>query len=118
VFHSKICLIAVIIFLRWEPFAWSQEQASRNLKGLSLKKETLLRFLAQDFHNSAYDPVRSTAQSGAGAGLGLHGIHQAGLSLLFASAPGERTEVMIFFSMLASYKDFRSGFRFLSVLTS
>jgi hypothetical protein len=41
VFHSKICLIAIITFLKWEPFAWSQEHASRNLKGLSLKKETL-----------------------------------------------------------------------------
>ncbi len=42
-FHFKICLIAIIAFLRWEPFAWSQEHASRNLKGLSLKKETLVR---------------------------------------------------------------------------
>lgn len=39
----KICLIAIITLLRWEPFAWSQEPASPHLKGLSLKKEALVR---------------------------------------------------------------------------
>jgi hypothetical protein len=50
----------------------------------SLRKETLMKFLGQDFHGQAYDPRQAEARSGAGAGLGLHGIHQAGLSLVFA----------------------------------
>ncbi len=50
-----------------------------------------------------------------GAGLGLLGTLHAGLSLLFIVKPGVRSDVMIFFPRTKSYKDFREGFRFLSI---
>lgn len=78
----------------------------------SLKKSVLMGFLSQDYHDKGYE----LRKGDPGAGLGLHGIVQSGLSLLFVSKPGVRTEVMAFFAKDASYKSFRGGFRFLSVV--
>jgi hypothetical protein len=78
----------------------------------SLKKSVLMNFLSKDYYDENYE-VRKTDP---GAGLGLHGIVQSGLSLLFLCKPGVRTEVMVFFAKGASYKTFRAGFRFLSVV--
>jgi len=50
-----------------------------------------------------------------GAGLGLSGTIQAGLSLIFITRPGQRTEVLLFFPKAVTFKSFREGFRFLSV---
>jgi hypothetical protein len=78
----------------------------------SLKKSVLMGFLSKDYYDQSYE-IRKWDP---GAGLGLHGVVQSGLSLLFLCKAGVRTEVMIFFAKGASYKNFRSGFRFLSVL--
>jgi hypothetical protein len=78
----------------------------------SLKKQMLMGFLSKDYHSEDY----VLRKGDPGAGLGLHGIVQSGLSLLFLCKPGIRTEVMIFFAKGASYKSFRSGFRFFSVI--
>lgn len=78
----------------------------------SLKKSVLMGFLSKDYYGQEY----VLRKGDPGAGLGLHGIVQSGLSLLFLSKPGARTEVMIFFAKGASYKNFRGGFRFLSVI--
>ncbi|MGZ3687998.1 MAG: hypothetical protein ACXWP5_15335 [Bdellovibrionota bacterium] len=79
----------------------------------SLKKEAILGFFQKDYQEEAYKVRREDP----GAGLGLYGISQAGVSLLFVSKPGLRTEVMIFFPRTENYKDFRSGFRFTSIIS-
>lgn len=78
----------------------------------SLKKGILMNFLSKDYHGEDY----VLRKGDPGAGLGLHGIVQSGLSLLFLCKPSVRTEVMIFFAKDASYKSFRGGFRFFSVI--
>lgn len=78
----------------------------------SLRKSVLLGFLNKDYHDREY----VLRKNDLGAGLGLNGIIQAGLSLIFACKPGVKTEVMLFFKKDATYRDFRGGFRFLSVL--
>ncbi len=79
----------------------------------SLDKGTVLRFLRQDFQAGAYNPNTSDK----GAGLGLHGIIQSGLSLLFVSRPGIRTEVTLFIKKAETFKEFREGFRFVSIMS-
>jgi hypothetical protein len=79
----------------------------------SLDKNTVLRFLRQDFQNVPYVP-RTTDK---GAGLGLHGIIQSGLSLLFVVRPGVRTEVSLFFKKAETFKEFRESFRFVSIMS-
>ncbi len=78
----------------------------------SLKKNVLLNFLGKDYHDEAY----VLRKGDPGAGLGLHGIIQSGLSLLFVTKIETITEVMMFFNKEGSYKDFRQGFRFLSFI--
>ena len=51
-----------------------------------------------------------------GAGLGLYGVLQSGLSLLFITRPASRTEVILFFPVLKSFKNFRTSFRFFSFI--
>ncbi|MBC7693569.1 MAG: hypothetical protein H7222_17520 [Methylotenera sp.] len=77
----------------------------------SLKKDVLLSFIRQNFASSGFklDPTQ--------AGLGLNGIMQSGLSLLFISRPKVRTEVIIFVPRVENFKDFRNSFRFLSLLS-
>jgi hypothetical protein len=79
----------------------------------SLDKNTVLRFLRQDFQATPYVP--RTADKGAG--LGLHGIIQSGLSLLFVVRPGVRTEVSLFFKKAETFKEFRESFRFVSLMS-
>lgn len=78
-----------------------------------LSKEVVLSFIRQNFKKSPYNP-----ESGKSHGLGLNGVIQSGLSLLFVSKPKSKTEVMVFFPRAQSYKDFREGFRFLSLLSN
>jgi hypothetical protein len=78
----------------------------------SLRKSAVLSFIARDYQENQYVVRRNDV----GAGLGLHVINQSGLSLLFTCKPGVRTEAMVFFKRCPSYKEFRTGFSFLSVL--
>jgi hypothetical protein len=78
----------------------------------TLNKDVLLGFLGTNWQKEIYRPRASEP----GAGIGLNGTIQAGLSLLFVSRPGVRTEVMLFFPTTENYKEFRDGFRFLSIL--
>lgn len=78
----------------------------------SLKREHLVKLLRKDYQEHSY-VVRSDER---GAGLGVHGLVQAGLSLLFVCKPGFRTEVTAFFPNSSNYRDFRAGLRFLSIL--
>lgn len=78
----------------------------------TLKKETVLAFIRQNFKDSEYQP-----ESGGHTGLGINGVIQSGFSLLFVCRPKWRTEVYLFFPKVANYRDFRKGFRFLSLLS-
>ena len=80
----------------------------------SLKKSLVLKFLGKDYQSTEYVPRTDDP----GAGLGILGIIQSGLSLLFVSKPGVRTEVMLFFPRSPNYKQFKMGFRFVSLLSS
>lgn len=79
----------------------------------TLKRDVIMKFFSKNYHEEAY----AVDEEDKGAGLGLHGILQSGLSLIFVSRPGSRTEVSIFFPTSGTYKDFRQGFRFLAVLS-
>src|SRR5690606_17614161 len=68
----------------------------------TLKKETVLRFIRQDFKNSEFK-----MEGEKKGGLGLNGIIQSGLSLLFICRPKVRTEVMLFFPRVKNFRDFR-----------
>ncbi len=78
----------------------------------TLKKEVVLSFIRQNFKNTSFE-VEGPRKSG----LGLNGVIQSGISLLFISRPKVRTEVFLFFPRVKNYKDFRKGFRFLSLLS-
>ncbi len=79
----------------------------------SLKKEVVHHFIGIDYGSQSYVPTPGKE----GSGLGLYGIIQAGLSMIFVAKPGMRTEVMVFFPRVSNYKQFRTGFRFLSILS-
>jgi hypothetical protein len=79
----------------------------------TLRKEVVMSFLRKDYQKES---VKFKATD-PGSGLGLHGITQSGLSMLFVSRPKNQTEVMLFFPRTNSYKTFRSGFRFLSIIS-
>lgn len=79
----------------------------------SLKREVVLKHLCQDFREDDYVPPKDKTS----AGIGLHRINQQALALLFVSRPGERTEVMVFFSNSKNYREFRLGFCFFSIFS-
>ncbi len=78
----------------------------------SLKKEIVLGFLGKDYHEQTYIPKAKDQ----GAGLGLNGLLSAGLSMVFISKPGAKTEVIVFFPRAENYKSFKTGFRFVSII--
>jgi len=79
----------------------------------SLKKSVLQGFLALDYQDQKYVVKKSDPS----AGLGVHGIAQSGISLLFVSQPGKRTEAMIFFPRAKTFREFRESFHFVSILS-
>lgn len=74
----------------------------------SLQEENVVKFLGQNFQTHDY----MLRKYGSGAGLGMYGIVQSGLSLFFRVMPGKRTDAMIFFKRTASVKEFKTGFQF------
>jgi hypothetical protein len=76
----------------------------------SLQKNTFLGILAKNFRKSNYS-VREMEQ---GAGLGLHGILETGLSIAFVCRPKVSTQVLVLFPQTSSHKRFLEGFRFIS----
>jgi hypothetical protein len=78
----------------------------------SLQKQAILPFIQKDYSTHAY---RAKADE-ASAGLGLYGILQAGLSLLFITKPGARTEVAVFMPLGKTPKQMKEGFRFFSFI--
>jgi hypothetical protein len=54
---------------------------------------------------------------GPSSGFGLNGILQAGLNLRIACQPGKRTETCLFLPTVSSYREFKTSFRYFSVVT-
>lgn len=63
------------------------------------------------------EPIKSDPLLGLSSGFGISGIVQSGLNLKIACQPGQRTESLIFFPIVGSFKEFRSTFRYLSVVS-
>ncbi len=62
-------------------------------------------------------PIESDPLVGLRSGFGISGILQSGLNLKIASELGKRTESSIFFPIVSSFKEFRTTFRFLTVVS-
>jgi hypothetical protein len=76
----------------------------------SINPDVIFKFLSQDFHHTDYRPRRT----GPGAGLGLYGIIQNGISLMIVCRPRHQTDAIIFFPNTNFYKEFKQGFQFVS----
>lgn len=79
----------------------------------TLKRDTILGFIGHDYRKEDY----KVREDDLGAGLGLHGIVHGGLSVCFSSRPAVKTDVMLFFPRVETYKAFRQAFRFMGVRT-
>ncbi len=74
----------------------------------SLKKSTILGSIRRDYEKLDYTPP----EKDLGAGLGIYGLIQGGMSLSFVVEPSVSTEVILIVPNLKSMKAFRSAFRF------
>jgi len=79
----------------------------------SIKKEVVQSLIRNDYTKVSYRP----RESDPGAGLGIYGMIQSGLSLLFVCKPGSLTKVTIFVPRVHNFRSFRTGFRFCSFIT-
>lgn len=73
----------------------------------SLKKSLLFGSIRRDYEKLDYTPP----EKDLGAGLGIYGILQGGLSLTFVAEPNISTEVILVIPKLKSMKAFRSASR-------
>jgi hypothetical protein len=78
----------------------------------ALRKEDVSRALLPYFQKQPQASETALPQ-----GLGLHGILKSGLSLALNIKPGSRTDAILFVPFVPSYKEFRSSFRFFSLLS-
>ncbi len=74
----------------------------------SLKKSTILGSIRRDYEKLDYTPP----EKDLGAGLGIYGLIQGGMSLAFVVEPSVSTEVVLVVPNLKSMKAFRTAFRF------
>jgi len=75
----------------------------------SLKRRAILDALREHYESSAPKNVR------AGVRIGFHMVVEGGLSLVVSTQPKQQTRVILLFPKVESYKQFRMGFRFLSL---
>jgi hypothetical protein len=73
----------------------------------SLQRTAVQRFIKKDYKQVEYE-----ATTRVGAGLGIYGVLQSGLSLFYAVQPGKETKAILFFPVTKQYKEFRKAFRF------
>ncbi len=78
----------------------------------SLKTDAVLQYIRRDYETTAY----KAREGDPGAGLGVYGILQSGLSLLFSTKELDKTEVTVFVPIVKSMKTFRKSFRFFGFL--
>lgn len=74
----------------------------------SLAVDSVLNATGQSFFGQDYKPRKI----GPGAGLGIYGIVESGLSLVYCCEPRKRTDSLVLFPRTKSYKAFKAGFRF------
>lgn len=74
----------------------------------SLLEENIVKFLGQNFQSKDY----AIRKFGTGAGLGLYGVVQSGLSLFYRVLPNKRTDAYLFFKRTGSAKNIKTGFQF------
>lgn len=75
----------------------------------AMGRDTLLRAFAKDYRTDAYLPKGS-----GGASLGLRGLLGLGLSLVFVSKPGTRTDALLFWPTAKSHLEFKTSFQLLN----
>lgn len=78
----------------------------------SVKKTSLFGSIRRDYEKQDYTPP----DQDLGAGLGVYGMMQSGMSLAFIVDPTIQTEVVLMVPKEKSMKDFRSTFRFFYML--
>lgn len=78
----------------------------------SLKKDSVLQYIRKDYEKSEY----KVSDKDPGAGLGVYGMIQSGLSIVFCARTNIKTEVMLFLPQVTGMKGFRKGFRFFSFI--
>lgn len=76
----------------------------------TLKRLTMLQSLNKQYATGAED------SSAMESGMGVKGIIESGLSLLYAGTRGKHTKAMLFFQKAASYKEFRQSPQFFSMV--
>jgi len=74
----------------------------------SVEKERFISLLRQDFTNVDYKPKAYSV----GAGLGLYGVVQSGVSFLISCKQRNRTQAFVFAPIVKSFKDFNKSIRF------
>ncbi|MBL7714261.1 MAG: hypothetical protein JNL01_02265 [Bdellovibrionales bacterium] len=78
----------------------------------SVKKTSLFGSIRRDYEKTDYTPP----DQDLGAGLGVYGMMQSGMSLAFIVDPMIQTEVILMVPKEKSMKEFRSTFRFFYML--
>ena len=73
----------------------------------SLQRAAIQKFIKKDYTQVEYE-----ATTRVGAGLGIYGVLQSGLSLFYAVQPGKETKALLFFPVTKQHKEFRKAFRF------
>ncbi len=78
----------------------------------TLTRDIVFRLLSKNYRSNEYTPPSDQP----GAGLGINGIVEMGLSYAVICKPGVRTDAMIFFPRTQNHKKFRESFQFISYL--
>lgn len=77
----------------------------------SLSSETLHSFVRNNYRQESF-----SIDQHRNKGLGLYGIVQSGLSVVFVTQPKSRTEVFLFFPMVKTFREYRAKFRLIGLL--
>lgn len=80
----------------------------------SLQREAALEHLARSYRGLRGPLPESSSPQKDLSGLGLAYVFKSGGSLVFTSAPGDRTEVSVFFRKVASVRKFKEQFQFVA----
>lgn len=78
----------------------------------SLDRKIVQRFIKKDYSGTEY-VVR---EDKSGAGLGVYGLIQTGVSLIYVVKPGVMTRAILYVPLVNSYKEYRSTFQFISFI--
>ncbi len=73
-----------------------------------LKKDDVFLYLRKDFSKTGVKTHTT--------GVGIGGIIQSGLSLLFIARPNHRTQAILFIPVVENFRSFRTAFRFFSFI--